>query len=384
MKLNICMVTSEYPPNKGGISSYVHNLVKKQCEKGNKVFVITKFLGHGIYEENREGIRVIKVGIVPVPPFHLIDFGNKACNIINKKIYDVDVIHVQIPGVFIENSNLSGRTSLVITVHQPTICDVTDIPYKEILSDKRLFYIHAFKKYINKKESQMLSHFDRLIFTTNYGLNEASKAYNADIPEEKYSIVPCGIDIKKFRPLHVEESTDILFVGNLVPRKGLTYLLYAISAVKDELPWIKLTIASKDNAKKYMNLSKKLEIFQNCEWIYNPSEQELVRLYNSCKIFILPSLFEGFGIVLLEAQACGKPVISSSVGGISEALMDGKTGFLIKPGDVATLSDFILKLLSNDQLREKMGKSAREFAEKFSWDKIATSIEHVYLKSLGR
>jgi phosphatidylinositol alpha-1,6-mannosyltransferase len=109
----------------------------------------------------------------------------------------------------------------------------------------------------------------------------------------------------------------------------------------------------------------------------------LPALYNCADVFALPSIQEGQGIALLEAQATAKPVVAFDVGGVSEAMVDKETGLLVKP-DSRKLADAILKLLSSWSLREKMGVKGREFvSNNFSWDICAQKMLQVYREALS-
>jgi glycosyltransferase involved in cell wall biosynthesis len=97
---------------------------------------------------------------------------------------------------------------------------------------------------------------------------------------------------------------------------------------------------------------------------------------------VFPSIYEPFGIVLLEAMACGKPVVASNVGGIPFVVEEGKTGLLFESGNVEDLADKIMTILENEELGEKMGEAGRERAKEFTWDKIAERTVEVYKEIL--
>jgi glycosyltransferase involved in cell wall biosynthesis len=97
---------------------------------------------------------------------------------------------------------------------------------------------------------------------------------------------------------------------------------------------------------------------------------------------VFPSIYEAFGIVLLEAMACGKPVVASNVGGIPFVVEEGKTGLLFESGNVEDLADKIVTILKDEELREKMGEAGRERAKEFTWDKIAERTVEVYKEIL--
>jgi glycosyltransferase involved in cell wall biosynthesis len=122
----------------------------------------------------------------------------------------------------------------------------------------------------------------------------------------------------------------------------------------------------------------------NFKFLGNVKEDMLPALYNCADVFALPSIQEGQGIVLLEAQASAKPVVAFDVGGVNEAVRNGETGLLVKRGSSEELADALLKLLSDKALREKMGANGRRFViENFTWDICAQKMLNVYHEALA-
>jgi glycosyltransferase involved in cell wall biosynthesis len=109
------------------------------------------------------------------------------------------------------------------------------------------------------------------------------------------------------------------------------------------------------------------------------AEDQLIAAYNSADAFVLPSIQEGQGIVLLEAQSCGKPVVAFGVGGVTEAVRDGETGFLSRAGQSDELAGFLLKLLDDRDLASKMGNNGRKYMiNNFTWDICANKTLRAY------
>jgi glycosyltransferase involved in cell wall biosynthesis len=133
-----------------------------------------------------------------------------------------------------------------------------------------------------------------------------------------------------------------------------------------------------DNSLEAANLSG------NFTFLGNVKEDMLPAVYNCADVFVLPSIQEGQGIVLLEAQASAKPVVAFNIGGVNEALLNGETGLLVKRGSTDMLADAIMKLLSDKALREKMGANGRRFVtENFTWDICAQKMLQVYREALA-
>jgi len=201
-------------------------------------------------------------------------------------------------------------------------------------------------------------------------------------PDLKYHVIPNGVDIKKFKSL-TKKRTDnikIIYVGRLIRRKGLKYLIQSIPKVIQNKNIVKFIIVGDGPIRKKLEtIAKKLRIEHVVDFQGFVSEEKLLKLYNKADIFVLPSLFEGFGNVITEAMASGLPVIATKVGAISEIVIDGKTGFLVPSKDSTALADAITKLIFDTKLRRKMGKAGRKRAETFySWNKIVEEYLVVY------
>ena len=200
-------------------------------------------------------------------------------------------------------------------------------------------------------------------------------------------IIPHGVNTHRFTPKikeNLKKKLDIdgplvLSVQRLHPRKGLNYLIDAIPIVLKEIPSAQFVIVGKGPEKAKLETKiRDLEIEKSTKLVGFVSDPELPTYYANCDLFVLHSLYEAFGIVLLEAMACGKPVISSMVGGIPEVVLHGKTGILVPPRNTQELATNIIKLLSANKLAKEMGQYGRKLAEdKFDWDKIVKT----YLKT---
>jgi glycosyltransferase involved in cell wall biosynthesis len=206
------------------------------------------------------------------------------------------------------------------------------------------------------------------------------------------------------------ELKRLLFVSRVTPEKGLHVLLEAFKEVVEKNACVRLEIVGPLNAwtlgsqiwlsedskvQKLASFHRKgslrpyfdhlthklvsLEILNNVTFHGLISHEQKVKFYQSADIFVQPSVFgEPFGMGIIEAMACQVPVIATKVGGIPEIVEDGQTGLLVEPGNSRALANAILGLLSNEDLRRKMGKTGRKQAESFSWNNIVTNLLRLY------
>jgi len=168
-------------------------------------------------------------------------------------------------------------------------------------------------------------------------------------------------------------------VGRLIPRKGLPYLIDAANYITKQIDETAFVIVGDGPLRKHlMKFADRLNLSEKFVFLGDVNENVLPSLYNCADVFVLPSIQEGQGIALLEAQATAKPVVAFNVGGVPEAILEGQSGLLTRP-DSFELSNALLKLLSDRSLREKMGERGREFVVgHFSWDICARKMLQVY------
>ncbi|NTV31266.1 glycosyltransferase family 4 protein [candidate division WWE3 bacterium] len=185
------------------------------------------------------------------------------------------------------------------------------------------------------------------------------------IDESKISVIYNGVDLSIFNPVRfpcTEESfPKITFIGQLYPRKGVLYLLEAMKRIVQVFPNVRLELAGQDptphqsNLRQYKQLASQLGIEQSITWL--GYRDDIARVLSCTDVFVLPSLEEPFGRVLIEAMALKIPVVATRVGGIPEIVVDQQTGLLVPPSNSTALADAIITLLANDSVRESMGQS---------------------------
>ena len=195
------------------------------------------------------------------------------------------------------------------------------------------------------------------------------------VPADKVMVASCGVDRKLFYPrdraecraklgIPVEKKV-ILFVGNLVAVKGVSSLLAAVARVAEAEPLVALILVGEGPLREELIAqAERLGIAERCQWWQPVKHEKIPEMMSAADILVLPSQHEGFGLVALEAHACGLPVVAANVGGLPEIVADHRTGFLVEPGDVDGLLAGIKKLLAAEELRRSMGEAAQLAAKK--------------------
>lgn len=209
-------------------------------------------------------------------------------------------------------------------------------------------------------------------------------------PGTKTIVIPNGIDLSRFagsgdgrafRERHAIHGTMLLFTGRLAVNKRLEHVIELMPELVKEFPDLIFCVVGEDHGmlKEYRALAEKSGAGAHVKFVGHVSPDELIEAYRACDAFVLPSDYEAFGIVLLEAMACGKPVVATHVGGVSDIVTDRQTGLLVPYGDKAALRGALTSVLGDHTLRRELGGAAhRSVGEKFDWDSVVRRVEEQY------
>lgn len=249
-------------------------------------------------------------------------------------------------------------------------------------------------------EAEVMALADRLVAATPLERAQMVWLYGADAA--KIAVAPCGVDLNLFRPIPQDEAKQalglpqercvILFVGRIEPLKGIDTLLRAIALIAPEMPcWrdeLSVVIvggapgAGIEQVDAELGRLERLRVALGIEELVTflgaKDQDTLVYYYSSAEMVVMPSRYESFGMVALEAMACGTPVVASKVGGLAFSVQDGQTGFLVPDGDAGALAAKIRLLLKDRDLRQQMGQQAARWAQRYGWPVVADQIVALY------
>ena len=206
--------------------------------------------------------------------------------------------------------------------------------------------------------------------------------------KNKPIVIPNGVDVDKFDKIKVQKEkkyTKILFVGRLHPQKGLIYLIKSIESIKNKIKNTKFVIiGSGELDEKLQKEIKKRKLTKFFDFKGKVFGDDLVREFKSSHLFILPSIFEGQPLTLLEAWAAKLPVLVTNVGDNDRFVINNKNGWIIDPKNPKKLSNSILKILSKDKKDlNNIGNSGYKLVkENYSWDKMTEKTYKVYIKNI--
>jgi D-inositol-3-phosphate glycosyltransferase len=249
-------------------------------------------------------------------------------------------------------------------------------------------------------EREVLKAADKIIAATTAEYAQLLWLYQADV--NKIMVIPPGVDICKFYPIPADEAKEyigvppcgrmLLFVGRIEPLKGLDVLIEAISIMRQDDVWkenpfcLAIIGGEPDESDEQDNiemsrikaLSENYGLQDFVTFLGKRSQDSLPYYYSAAEAVVVPSQYESFGMVALEAMACGTPVVASQIGGLAYLVQDGVTGFTVPVDDPVELANRLSSLIKDPNLRDRMGKQAVQAAQDYTWDKIASKLVAVY------
>jgi D-inositol-3-phosphate glycosyltransferase len=390
----------------GGMNVYVRDLTLELSRRGIFVDVYTRSQDPTLPRIKPLGDRgrVIHVGAGPERPYnknqvydHLAEFaaGVQAQVEADRVAYDLIYSHYWLSGLAAARLRSLWHSPIVQMFH--TLAEmknrVAQTPAEREPSQR-----------VNC-EGEIMRFVDRLIAATPLEKNQMTWLYGAD--RDKISIVPPGVDLGRFKPLPKAEARQhlgipahhqmILFVGRIQPLKGIDILLKALAQVRAREPAITenmcLSIIGGDpnpdsdieqaEFDRLGVLRSELGIGDLVTFLGAKDQDSLVYFYSAAEMVVMPSHYESFGMVALEAMACGTPVIASDVGGLSFSIEDGFNGYLVPGRDPQALADKIILLLKHRVLSDQLSEQAQAWVVRYSWVHIADELLDVFDQTLG-
>ena len=372
--LQVCPIFHERMVS--GVGFHVLNVSKMLKDMGHEVQVFSSNISReGTREtlpefEEVEGVRVRRFNVFKIPK---ITSGYVPSPSIIEALldWDADVVHAHSYSYFPTYTSalvrlFKGRP-LVLTTHQPP----TETAFKSKL---------LMKVYNRSLGRLSLRKADRIIAVTRLEADFLVKAAGAD--PDKITVIPEGVDLGLFKPKTngLASENIVLFVGRIAPEKGLMHLIKAIPRVAKVFPSTSVLIVGEDQGiqKDLTKTAEKLKVEKIVHFLGPKFGRELVGTYRKARLFVLPSLYETFGLAVLEAMATGLPIVATRVGGIPELVEEGRNGILVNPGEHEALAEAIIKFLSDFELSSRISKMNAMKAKQYSWKNIAEKIEGVY------
>jgi len=382
---------------KYGIGPGLYNLTLQQERLGVAINVVSALAEGGPVYEGRGGVSIHRVRA----PYNLFALG---------KIRElgrqgkVDLVHAH------ATHGISYALLRGLVLNRPFVVHVHDttagaVKGGEYISFRLGLTAALRERYIVEmaltRQRLMWRKADRLVAVCTSVADELNAYYG--IPKERIRVVFNGVDTETFKPspdkqrfrreLGVEGDPVVLFVGHFGLRKGSHLLLKAAPAIIERFPQSLFVLVGGTPSflgsdiywGMLQDLAVQSGISKQVRFVGTVPYDEVVRYYLAADLFVLPTLYEGLPKVVLEAMACGLPVVTTRVSGNTDVVVNGETGVLIEPQSVEQLQDAILNLLSDPEMMRQMGLRGRQRAlEKFTWERAAKQVLDVYDEILPR
>lgn len=386
----------------GGMNVYVRDLTRELGRRGLQVDVFTRSQDEHqphVKEELGFGNRVIHIPAGPEVPLpkdilyqHVPEYvgGVREFARANDLHYDVIHAHYWLSG--------AAARSLRETWHAPFALMFHTLGHmKNRIAQSEAEREGALRVQV---ETELMAQADRLIAATPAETAQMQWLYGADL--SRATVIPPGVDVNLFYPRPAHKAKErigvdpdrilLLFVGRIEPLKGLETLLRALAVLKErgvcQCNQLALSIIGGDpeedaatrNAEmeRIKALRRQLGLEGMVTFLGKQDQDTLPDYYAAADAVVMPSHYESFGMVALEAMACGTPVIASEVGGLAFLIKDGETGFHVPDRDPEALANRICAIITDPLLRAKLGGQAAEYARGYCWPLIADKVIAVY------
>ena len=391
-KLSVMMFTWEFPPRViGGISPHVHFLSRSLVKEGVSVYVVTCDFPGAPAHEIIDGVEVYRIDSYknPAPDFATwvylmnLNMQKEAAAIVNKLANKIDVFHAHDWLVATAGIGLKHvfRKPLLVTMHS------TEIGRRDGLHTDT-------EKMIHETEAWLTYEAWKVICCSDYMVSHVRWAFG--LPEDKLVMIPNGVntnvyespdkeDCSSFRTrFALPEEKIVLYVGRLVYEKGIHVLINAVPKVLEKVNAKFIIVGSGYMKEQLLNIVRSMKLEHKVLFLGFVDDETLLRLQKCADVSVVPSLFEPFGIVALEAMAAKSPLVASDTGGLSEIVDHDLTGFKAYPNNPESLAWGIKKILLDENYKNYIRENAyAKVHEKYNWEKIALHTKEIYKTVLG-
>jgi D-inositol-3-phosphate glycosyltransferase len=398
LSVHTCPLAALGAKETGGMNVYVRELSRELGRMGVEVDIFTRSQNPAIPRvvPMADSVRVVHLPAGPEAPLprervydHLDEFvdGVEAWRLRRDVDYDLIHAHYWLSGVV--GLSLRERWSVPMLQMFHTLGDLKNRVARRVADLEPTIRL--------AEEARIIAGAERLV-----AASVAERAYlvrHTDVDPARVAVVPCGVDTELFTPgaadaaraaLGLVEGPLVLYVGRLAPIKGLETLLDAVALLERRGRRLRLSIvggeADEPSDGHEAELRRRIETLGIGDLVgfVGAQRQEALRThYVAADVTVLPSHYESFGMVALEAMACGSPVVASRVGGLTTTVRDGVTGFLVPEGDVTALAGRLEALLADADLRWRLGREGVRWAAQHRWPCVAEAIcrEYALLES---
>ena len=373
--MKILVLSSSYLPKLNGVTRTVSALSEGLGRRGNEVVVVTKWRS-GLTRESVNGsTRVVRLGRGRGFGEAAFFWGAMTLFTVRSCIrreFQIVHAHGTISGLSAVCGWLIGRVPFVVSFHQDAL-----IGWET--GQNRL---HGVRYHFTRLLQTTVCSFAAVVTVQSPRVKEITQRVLGLNGKTRVAVLPNAVDVARFS---IDDSPppsnrSILFVGNLIRRKGIDVLLRSIALLVDSFPDARLTIVGKGPEEaNLLNLARDLGISSSVNFANEVDDRTLASLYHSAAAVVLPSYSEVFGVVILEAMAANRPVVVTSTVGAMSLISDRISGRIVAIGDSKGLADAIADLFSNyEGAVEMAGVGHQLVLSKYSVEAVTESLEWLY------
>jgi len=344
-------------PEAGGAEVFTHENAKRWIKMGHEVTLFTSEFNGCKKEEIIDGVKVVRAGGRYFVYMKAREYYKKY---FSKEKFDVVIDEINtVP--FFTPKFVKDRERIVALIHQLA---------REYWFYETSFPINIMGYYFF--ENRWLKYYNKIPTVT---VSESTKMDLINLGFKKVFTVPEGISFNPLKEVpDKEKEPTVIYLGRLKRAKRPDLVINAFKVVKEKISNAKLWIVGDGYLRK--DLEKIAP--DGVKFFGHVSEEEKIDLLSKAWVMVNPSIREGWGINVIEANACGTPAIAYDIPGLRDSIMDEKTGLLVKEnGDVEKLAEAIIKILEDEMLRKTLSANALEYSKNFSWDKAAQEFEKI-------
>jgi len=351
-------------PEAGGAEIHLHEILRRLAAKGHEITLISSKYKGCKTQENIDGIKIVRVGNK-----YLFNFAFLWYYLVKLRKSNFDVIIDDVSKI---------PLCIPYYVKKPAIAIVHHIHGRSLF--RELPFPIALYVYTMERLLIPIFYRDTVIVTVSESTKE--ELTKMGIQSDNIYVIYNGIGNSLF-PDKKSNIPTVIYFGRVKKYKRIDNLIRAFKYVKERIPNAKLIVAGKgDNYKELKSLANHLKL-DSAEFIGEVSEEEKIKLLQRAWVFVTTSEKEGWGLSVIEANACGTPAVAYDVPGLRDSIRHGYNGLLVEDGNIKALADIITHLLENNNLREKLSRNAVKWAKRFSWDRSAKKLEKVIRSVVG-
>jgi glycosyltransferase involved in cell wall biosynthesis len=345
-------------PEAGGAEVHLHEISKRIAARGHQVTVLASRFEGAPAEETIDGVRIVRSG-----GKYWFNFYVRSASKTLIRDHGFDLVVDDINKIPFYTPLYIRKPILAISHHlfAGTIFLETAFPLAAYvyLSEALIPLVYRKTRFVAVSESTR------------------QELVRRGIPAANIEVVHNAVDHTRYTPGDLPKSPEplIAYLGRIKRYKCINLVLEAANLVFERFPTARLVIVgSGDYLPVLVRTAKRMGIADRVDFPGFVSEDRKIEILRKAHVVVNPSSKEGWGVTVTEANACGTPVVASDVPGLRDAVLDGKTGFLVAHGDVRGFADRIAEILADQALRERLSDAAVTWSQKFNWDDSAEAI----------